>query len=70
LESHGRGADVGRNRYDGCMLVMTLLDDSARPEHVLRLRSQVAAGVYRPPDDAVAERLLAWLSLPDGWLSA
>jgi hypothetical protein len=38
-----------------------------RPALVRRLRREVEAGRYRPPVDAVAEDVLAWLAPPDGW---
>jgi len=43
---------------------MTMLgvDDPARPARLARVREAVAAGHYRPPADAVAERLLAFLA--------
>lgn len=46
LESHG--------------MTMLTVDDPSRPARVARVRDAVAAGHYRPPADAVAERLLAF----------
>ncbi len=42
---------------------MTLLavDDRSRPARVARVRDDIESGRYRPPADAVAERLLAFL---------
>lgn len=48
------------------MMVMMRLGGPARSEHLSRLRCDVEAGVYRPPDDAVAEGILAWLSFLNG----
>lgn len=50
LESHG--------------MTMLGVDDPTRPERVARVRAEIAAGHYRPPADAVAERLLAFLGPP------
>ncbi len=41
-------------------VTMVPIDDPARPARVARVRDAVAAGHYRPPADAVAERLLAF----------
>ncbi|MGZ8761943.1 MAG: flagellar biosynthesis anti-sigma factor FlgM [Acidimicrobiia bacterium] len=43
-------------------MTMLAIDDSSRPARVARVRDDVAAGRYRPPADAVAERLLAFLA--------
>jgi len=41
-------------------VTMLTVDDPSRPARVARVRDAVAAGDYRPPADAVAERLLAF----------
>jgi hypothetical protein len=41
-------------------VTMLTADDPSRPARVARVRDAVAAGHYRPPADAVAERLLAF----------
>jgi hypothetical protein len=51
---------IGSLQSDG--MTMLPVDDSSRPAHVARVRDDVAAGRYRPPADAVAERLLAFLA--------
>ena len=45
-------------------MTMLAIDDPSRPARVARVRDDVAAGRYRPPADAVAERLLAFLGHP------
>jgi anti-sigma28 factor (negative regulator of flagellin synthesis) len=45
-------------------MTMLTVDDPARPARVARVRDAVAAGHYRPPADAVAERLLAFFGPP------
>jgi Anti-sigma-28 factor, FlgM len=51
---------TGSLESDG--LSMLSVDDPARPARVALVRDAVAAGHYRPPADAVAERLLAFLA--------
>ena len=45
-------------------MTMVTVDDPARPAHLARVREQVARGSYRPPAEAVAERLLAFFGTP------
>jgi hypothetical protein len=53
---------IGSFGSDG--MTMLAVDDPSRPARVARVRDEVAAGRYRPPVDAVAERLLAFLARP------
>jgi hypothetical protein len=54
---------VGWTRLlESVSMTMIAIDDSSRPAHLARVRDEVAEGRYRPPVDAVAERLLAFLA--------
>jgi anti-sigma28 factor (negative regulator of flagellin synthesis) len=58
FESATRFDSAMRFQSDG--VTMLTVDDPARPARVARVRDAVAAGHYRPPAEAVAERLLAF----------
>ena len=42
-------------------MTMLAADDLSRPARVARVRADIESGRYRPPADAVAEHLLAFL---------
>jgi hypothetical protein len=46
---------------EGDSMMMMTLGDPSRPKRIARVRELVATGRYRPPPDAVVERLLAFL---------
>ncbi len=43
-------------------MTMIPIDDPSRTAHLARVRDDVARGHYRPPAEAVAERMLAFLA--------
>jgi hypothetical protein len=63
---HDVGAGSPAAPWNGTLesesMTMLGVDDPTRPARLARVREAVAAGHYRPPADAVAERLLAFLA--------
>ena len=59
-----RDAGAAAEVFASGAMTMITVDDPARPAHVARVREEVAEGRYRPPSEAVAERLLAFFGTP------